>query len=158
MEPNKKDLEKEKDDLENTNEENEMKSGKNDSPDFDGVGVNEGWEKYMNTNEIKKAIAHTMVNEIEYKPDAIVTKTIIKKPTGNISVMSFDKGTTFKEETSPFDMFLLIIEGKAEIMINGNSNSIQSGQGIIIPAQQAKSIKANERFKMIVSVIKSGYE
>lgn len=158
MKQNKKDFEKGKDNLKNANAGNEMKSGKRDSPDFNGVGGSEGWEQYMNTDEINKAIAFTMVNQIEYIPNSVVTKTIIKKPTGEISVICFDKGTKFAEETLLYDTFLLIIEGKAEITLNRKATPLQSGQGVIIPAQQSRSINANERFKMIISVIKSGYE
>ena len=144
--------------MKQNNDDNKIKSGKNESPDFSGAGVNEGLEMHMSTDEIKKAIAHTMVNEIDYKANSVVIKTIIKKPTGEISVICFDKGTKFPEETLLFDTFLLIIEGKAEITLNGKTTSLQSGQGIIIPAQESRSINANERFKMIKAVIKSGYE
>ena len=72
--------------------------------------------------------------------------------------MSFDTGEALTEKTSPFDTFVQIIEGRAEIVIDGKSNTLQSGQGIIIPAHLSNIIKANERFKMISTVIKSGYE
>jgi len=112
----------------------------------------------VDTNEIKKLITHVIAEVVEYKPNSMVNKVIIKKPTGNIMVMSFDSGTEYTEQISPFDTFFLIIEGRAEIWLDGRLNLLQSGEGIIIPAQHRKSINARERFKMIVAVIKSGYE
>ncbi len=82
----------------------------------------------------------------------------MKKTTGNVTVVSFDSGEALTERTSPFDTFVQIIEGKAEIIIDKKSNSLDCGQGIIIPAHSSHVVKANERFKMTQTVIKSGYE
>jgi quercetin dioxygenase-like cupin family protein len=90
--------------------------------------------------------------------NSVVIKTIIKKSTGNISVMSFDSGEGLTEKTSPFDTFVQILEGKAAIVIDKESNLLESGQGIIIPAHSPNFIKPNGRFKMISTIIKSGYE
>ena len=113
-----------------------------------------------NTDEIdfEKSKAHIIVEIIEYMPNAVVIKTIIKKSTGNISVMSFDSGEGLTEKTSPFDTFAQIIDGKAEIVIDKVSHLLESGQGIIIPAHTLNFIKPNGRFKMISTIIKSGYE
>jgi len=108
--------------------------------------------------ELEKAKSHIIVEIIEYVSNAVVTKTIIKKSTGNISVMSFDSGEGLTEKTSPFDTFSQIIEGKAEIVIDKVSHVLEAGQGIIIPAHSPNFIKPNGRFKMILTVIKSGYE
>jgi quercetin dioxygenase-like cupin family protein len=108
--------------------------------------------------EMEKSKAHIIVEIIEYMANSVVIKTIIKKSTGNISVMSFDSGEGLIEKTSPFDTFAQIIEGKAEIVIDKVSNVLESGHGIIIPAHTPNFIKPNGRFKMILTVIKSGYE
>jgi len=110
------------------------------------------------SNELEKASAHIIVEIIEYVPNSVVIKTIIKKSTGNISIMSFDSGEGLTEKTSPFDTFAQIIEGKAEIVIDNISNFLETGMGIIIPAHAPNCIKANGRFKMILTIIKSGYE
>jgi mannose-6-phosphate isomerase-like protein (cupin superfamily) len=110
------------------------------------------------TTEIEKAKSHIIVEIIEYVPNAVVIKTIIKKSTGNISIMSFDSGEGLTEKTSPFDTFAQIIEGQAEIVIDNVSSHLVSGQGIIIPAHLSNFIKPNGRFKMIQTIIKSGYE
>jgi quercetin dioxygenase-like cupin family protein len=117
----------------------------------------DGVEKPDST-EVEKSKSHIIVEIIEYVPNAVVIKTIIKKSTGNISVMSFDSGEGLTEKTSPFDSFAQIIEGKAEIVIDKISHLLESGQGIIIPAHSSNFIKPNGRFKMISTIIKSGYE
>jgi len=110
------------------------------------------------TGELEKAKAHIIVEIIEYVPNSVVIKTIIKKSTGNISVMSFDSGEGLTEKISPFDTFAQIIEGRAEIVIDKIPHLLESGQGIIIPAHTSNLIKPNGRFKMILTIIKSGYE
>lgn len=118
--------------------------------------------KYKNENsdisDLEKSKAHIIVEIIEYLANSVVIKTIIKKSTGNISAMSFDTGEGLTEKTSPFDTFVQIIEGRAEIVIDDKSTLLESGQGIIIPAHSPNFIKPNGRFKMISTVIKSGYE
>ena len=112
----------------------------------------------MDNNELEKSIAYITVEIIEYIPNSVVIKTILKKSTGNISVMSFDSGEGLTEKISPFDTFAQIIEGKAEIVIDGQSFFLETGQSIIIPAHKPNVVKANERFKMILTIIKNGYE
>ncbi|MBP6825274.1 MAG: cupin domain-containing protein [Saprospiraceae bacterium] len=112
----------------------------------------------MDAIELEKSKAFITVEIIEYLPNAVVIKTILKKSTGNISVMSFDSGEGLTEKTTPFDTFVQIIDGVAEIVINGESNFLQTGQSIVIPAHAVNFVRPNGRFKMILTVIKSGYE
>jgi quercetin dioxygenase-like cupin family protein len=115
-------------------------------------------ENRMESKEIEKSTAHITVEIIEYIPNSVVTKTILRKSTGNISVMSFDTGEGLTEKTTPFDTFAQIIDGKAEIIIGGVPHMLDTGQSIVIPAHAPNSVKAQGRFKMILTVIKSGYE
>lgn len=110
------------------------------------------------TNEVEKAKAHIIVEIIEYMPNATVSKVIIKKSTGNISVMSFDTGEGLTEKTTPFDTYVQIIDGEAELVIDKKSHHLVTGQGIVIPAHHPSLIVPNGRFKMISTIIKSGYE
>lgn len=112
----------------------------------------------MNQQEIIPAKALIIVEIIEYVPNSIVSRTILKKTTGNVSLMSLDTGEALTEKISPFDTFLQIIDGKAEVTIDGVKHSLETGQGIIIPAHKSQIVSANERFKMISTVIKSGYD
>jgi quercetin dioxygenase-like cupin family protein len=112
----------------------------------------------MDTTEVEKSQAFVTVEIIEYISNSVISKTIIRKSTGNISVMSFDTGEGLTEKISPFDTFAQIIDGRAEIVIDDRSILLESGQSIIIPAHTPNTIIANERFKMILTIIKSGYE
>ncbi len=107
---------------------------------------------------IEKAVGQIIVELIEYVPNSVLSKTIMKKTTGNVTVVSFDTGEALTEKISPFDTYIQIIEGKAEIIIGKMSNLLGCGQGIVIPAHSSHIVKANGRFKMTQTVIKSGYE
>jgi len=108
--------------------------------------------------EIHKSEPLIMVEIIEYESNSVIIKTIIKKTTGNVSVISLDEGEELIERISPFDSFAQIIDGRAEIIIDGQSIYLNTGQSLIIPAHTPNKIIANQRFKMILTVIKSGYE
>jgi quercetin dioxygenase-like cupin family protein len=115
-------------------------------------------QEKMDINEVEKGKAHIIVEIIEYVSNSVVIKSIIKKTTGNITAVSFDSGEAMVEKIIPFDTFVQIIEGNAEIIIDGISNILKTGQSIIIPAHSSNIVRANERFKMISSIIKRGYE
>jgi quercetin dioxygenase-like cupin family protein len=90
--------------------------------------------------------------------NAVVSKTIIKKTTGNVTVSSFDAGEELAEKTSPFDNYIQIIDGAAELTIEDKEYKLNLGEAIIIPAHAKHHFNANVQFKMISTVIKSGYE
>jgi len=108
--------------------------------------------------EIRKSKVHVIVTLIEYMPNAIVSRTVLKKTTGNITLISFDRGEELPEKSSPFDTFVQVIDGTAEIIINKKKHKLEIGEGITIPAHTYNYIKANQRLKIIQTVIKSGYE
>ncbi len=112
----------------------------------------------MDTSEVEKSKAFITIEIIEYVPNSVVIKTILKKTTGNISLMSVDSGEGLTEKTSPFDTFAQVIDGQAELVINGISNLLKTGESIVIPAHAPNLIRPNGRFKMILTIIKSGYE
>ena len=115
-------------------------------------------ETYFDTNELEKSKAHIVVEIIQYIPNAVVSKTIIKKATGNITVSSFDAGEELAEKLTPFDNYIQIIDGTAELVMNGKKINLKHGDGIIIPAHTKHMFNANEQFKMLSTIIKSGYE
>jgi quercetin dioxygenase-like cupin family protein len=112
----------------------------------------------MDNFELEKSKSHIIVEIIQYIPNAVVSKTIIKKTTGNITASSFDAGEELAEKTSPYDNYIQIIDGTAEIIIKNHKHKLGLGEGIIIPAHAQHSFTANEQFKMISTIIKSGYE
>jgi len=112
----------------------------------------------VENKEQEKGKTFIIKDIIEYLPNCIVTRTIIKRITGNVSVVSFDSGEAMIERTSAFDNLIQIIDGNAEIVIQNEIHLLNTEQSIIIPAHSRNSIRANVRFKMISTVIKSGYE
>lgn len=108
--------------------------------------------------DLEKGLAHIVIEIIEYVPNAIVSRTIIRKTTGTVVATSMDVGEALGEKTIPFDTYVQIIDGTAEVVINDKSISLKLGEGIIIPAHAIHSFNANEQFKMITTVIKSGYD
>lgn len=129
-----------------------MKKDKQNNPNPAGAAKNTA------SVEVAKAKVHIIVEIIEYVPNSVVSKTIIKKTSGNISVTSLDTGEELAEKISPFDTYIQIIDGAAEVIINGKKYLLKPGEGIVIPAHAPHSFNANEQFKMISTVIKSGYE
>ncbi|HYV92647.1 MAG TPA: cupin domain-containing protein [Chitinophagales bacterium] len=108
--------------------------------------------------ELEKGTKHILLDLIKYADNSVVTKSILKKYTGMVSAISFDSGEGLNEKISPFDAYAQIIDGTAHIMIDGKSNILETGEGIVLPAHIPNSIKPNGRFKMLLTVIKSGYE
>lgn len=111
-----------------------------------------------NNQELEKGKTHIIFEIIEYIPNSVVIKSIIKKTTGNISAVSIDSGEALSEKTSPFDTFIQIIDGEAVIVIDSKAHRMTVGESIIIPAHSPNIIEAQVRFKMISTVIKSGYD
>ena len=108
--------------------------------------------------EQEKGKIFNIVEIIEFMPHTAVSKTLIKKNTGNVILLALDSGEFLEEKSSPFDAFVQVIDGRAEIIINQESHWLVKGEAIIIPAHSRNSIKANEKFKIVSTVIKSGYE
>ncbi len=112
----------------------------------------------MGNSELEKEKAHIIVEIVEYIPNAVVSKTIIKKTTGNVTVSSLDAGEELSPKTLPYDTYIQIIDGSASVAINDKIFKLKLGEGIIIPANAKHCFNANVQFKMISTIIKSGYE
>ena len=109
----------------------------------------------METNEFEKGKKFSFANSISYAEKAVVSKHILKKASGNISLFAFDKGEELSEHTTPFDAVVLIVDGKADIIIDGVLNVLESGDTIIMPANIPHALNAIEKFKMVLTMIKS---
>ena len=105
--------------------------------------------------EEEKSNMHIIVEIIEYMPNAVVSKTIIKKSSGNVTITSFAADEELAEKKAPFDTYIQIIDGAAEVIINEKKYQLKVGNGIVIPANASYCINAHEKFKMIATVIKS---
>ena len=101
---------------------------------------------------VKAEIVNDLVN---YQGESIVSRTLIKKETGTITLFAFSKGQALSEHTVPFDAMVYILDGKAGITISGNPNTLESGQMIVMPANKPHSLKATENFKMLLIMIRS---
>ena len=112
----------------------------------------------MKLAEIEKSKAHIVIDLIEYVRNSVVSRTIIRRLTGNINAIAIDSGESLSEKISPFDTYIQIIEGEAEIVIENSSSNLITGQGILIPAHAANIIRATNPAKMLRTIIKSGYE
>ena len=91
---------------------------------------------------------------IEYQKDAVVSKTIIKKEMGTITVFAFDKEQELSEHTAPFDALVQVLDGQVDVKIDGESNIVQGGEMIIMPANKPHALKAIEKFKMMLVMIR----
>jgi quercetin dioxygenase-like cupin family protein len=109
----------------------------------------------MSANEFEKAKVFSFSESIEFSEGGIVSKTVLKKQTGNISLFSFSKGEALSEHTAPFDALIQVVEGKGEIIIGGKSFILDAGQSIIMPADVSHAVKAEENFKMVLTMIRS---
>ena len=122
-----------------------------------GIGIPDLKQNNDHT-ELEKAKPMITVEIIEYVENAVVIKTILKKSSGNISVMSVDTGEGLTERTSPFDTFVQVIDGKVEFVISGKEYLLKTGGSIIIPSHNPHYVKPDGRFKIILTIIKSAYE
>ena len=96
-----------------------------------------------------------IVNLVDYQDSSIVSKEIIKKDKGTVTLFAFDKGQGLSEHTAPFDALVYIFDGKAEVIISGKPFCITSGEIIIMPANKPHALKAIERFKMLLVMVKA---
>jgi quercetin dioxygenase-like cupin family protein len=109
----------------------------------------------MGTSEFEKSVVFSFKDSIDYSDGGIVSKTVIKKQTGNISIFSFARGEELSEHTAPYDAMIQVVDGRGEIIIGGKSFFLEAGQSIIMPANITHAVKAAEKFKMVLTMIKS---
>jgi quercetin dioxygenase-like cupin family protein len=93
-------------------------------------------------------------DKVEYSTEGIVSKRVIQKEKGNITLFAFDQGQKLSEHSAPFDAMVQVLEGKAEIMINRVPYEVTAGQAIIMPANIPHAVNAVEKFKMLLTMIK----
>lgn len=98
--------------------------------------------------------AVTLAELAEYQEGSIVSKEVINKLAGTVTIFAFDKGEGLSEHTAPFDALVYIVDGSAVITISGKPNTVKKGQIIVMPAGKPHSLKAVERFKMLLVMIR----
>lgn len=100
-----------------------------------------------------KSKINIILEIVEYVPNSIVCKTVIKNTGGKLSVVSFEEGEKFCEKTTEYDTFVQIIDGKAEVSIKNENYKLGLGESIVIPVNTVHCFKANEKFKMISTIL-----
>lgn len=105
----------------------------------------------MNNDSDSKSI----VDMVEYQKEAVVSKTIIEKKTGTVTLFAFDEGQGLSEHTAPFDALVEVLDGAVEITISGHPFHLEKGEMIIMPANEPHALKAVKRFKMLLTLIRS---
>jgi len=104
--------------------------------------------------DIPKGEAFRLLDHIDYSDGSVVSKTLLSKDTGNITLFSFDSGQGLTEHTSPFDAVVQILDGCAEIMIGGHRQIVHAGEMLIMPADIPHALRAQEKFKMLLVMIR----
>jgi quercetin dioxygenase-like cupin family protein len=104
---------------------------------------------------IEKASKFLITSIVDYIGKSVVSKQLIKSAAGNITLFAFDEGEGLSEHTAPFDAFIQVIDGSAEILIGGKSNILTTGEFIIMPANIPHALKAIKKFKMMLVMVKA---
>lgn len=93
--------------------------------------------------------------DLEYQPDGIVSQILLKQPTGSVTAFAFDAGQELSEHTCPYDALLHVVEGQGHVTIGGEANTIAAGQMIKLPANIPHAVAASERFKMLLTMLRT---
>ncbi len=109
----------------------------------------------MDSEKIILAETFTFKSKVSYSADGIVSKRVIQREKGNITLFAFDESQKLSEHTAPFDALVQVLEGQGEIVINGVSHILNEGEAIIMPASIPHAVNAVSRFKMLLTMIKS---
>ena len=108
--------------------------------------------------DVPRATVYNTADTLEYSANAIVTRKVLNKATGTVTVLACDAGVVMEEKISAFDTFVLVLDGNLEVRIDRRLHRLVPGQCIIMPAHFRNLIRSEERFKILLTVIKSGYE
>jgi quercetin dioxygenase-like cupin family protein len=99
--------------------------------------------------------ALTLADLVQYQPGAVVSRTLIDKQIGTLTLFAFDDGQGLSEHTAPYDAFVQIVDGAADITIAGEDHRVLAGQMIIMPANVPHALRAAGRFKMLLVMIRA---
>ena len=92
---------------------------------------------------------------VETQPAAVVSRTLVKKPSGTITLFAFDTGQALSEHTAPFDALVQVLDGEAEVVIGGATHQVAAGRAILLPAGIPHAVNAPKPFKMLLTMIRS---
>ena len=106
------------------------------------------------TSGAPKGVAFNLADDAVYAIGSVISKTLLKKDTGNVTLFSFDAGQGLSEHTAPFDAVVQVLDGEAEISIGGSPTTVRAGEMIIMPADVPHALHAEKRFKMLLTMIR----
>ncbi len=106
-------------------------------------------------SEIAGAEAVPLLGLVNYQEGSVVSRVVLKRAKGNITIFAFDEGQGLSEHTSPFDALVQAVEGEAEITVAGIPIEVKAGDVVLLPAERPHAVKANTRFKMVLTMIRS---
>ncbi|MBI5625254.1 MAG: cupin domain-containing protein [Elusimicrobia bacterium] len=92
---------------------------------------------------------------VDYQAGAVVSRTVVERPTGTVTLFAFDQGEGLSEHTAPFDALVQLLDGEAEVTVSGKPHRLKAGQAIIMPAGKPHALRAVKRFKMELVMIRS---
>lgn len=96
-----------------------------------------------------------LIDLLDYQEGSVVSRTVVDKKTGTITMFAFDEKEGLSEHTAPFDALVHILDGEAEVVISGKTSLVKAGEMIIMPASEPHALKAVKRFKMLLIMIRS---
>jgi quercetin dioxygenase-like cupin family protein len=111
-------------------------------------------QKQADTSRLR-AQAMKLIDLIDYQEGSVVSRTIIDKKTGTLTLFAFGEGQGLSEHTAPFDALVYLIDGEAEIVISGKTLHVKAGEMVIMPANEPHALKAVKKFKMMLVMIRS---
>ena len=106
------------------------------------------------TEDELKAQSLGLKDLVDYQDGSVVSRTLIDKPTGTVTLFSFDAGQGLSEHTAPFDAMVNVVDGEAEVMISGEPHTVIEGEMIIMPANKPHALRANKPFKMLLVLVR----
>ena len=114
-------------------------------------------EENRKSGHFEKLIAEPakLVDLIDYQEGSVVSRTLIDKKAGTVTLFAFDEAQGLSEHTAPYDATVCLLEGEAEIVISGRPHNVQGGEVIILPANEPHALKALKRFKMLLIMVRS---
>jgi quercetin dioxygenase-like cupin family protein len=105
--------------------------------------------------EIPIAEVVRVIDLVNYQEGAVVSRTLVNRPTGTVTMFAFDEGQGLSEHTAPFDALAHLLEGEAEIVVSGKPLRTTAGETVLMPANQPHALEALTRFKMLLTMIRS---
>ena len=106
-------------------------------------------------SEIAGAEAQPLLGLVNYQVGSVVSRVILKREKGNVTIFAFDQGQGLSEHTSPFEALVQVVEGQAEITVAGIPIEVKTGDVVLLPAERPHAVKAITRFKMVLTMIRS---